>query len=424
MNAVSRELLARNPVRAVAAAPRPRLLCVAPLLTRRCGGVSHATLALLKALIRRGRLDVHVVTCELDDGELPPGTRITQIRPPKRRRFAWRFGRALLVGDYARALGDVALPETDVVYTRWMEAGLGFSRLRPDVPVICHSGHVLAHREALEDSSLPRVWQALDSRIAERLERGCYARANWTHVVSTRLVREARAAHFQLNRHLFLTQPLCVDADRFGNVADRDATRARIGAAPDAFVIVTIARMVRWKNLDWLVRAVERLPGNTQLVLVGDGPERASLAAAVPPGVRDRVHFVGHAAPGPWLAAGDVFALPSTIESFGVAYAEAMTMGLPCIGLRYAPPAVLSSAAEVIRDGQGGLLVSDEGELVAALARLAGDRALRRTMGLTARTIAATRYTGEAYAAALEQFVSDVLGVEPHLSLDEALAIP
>lgn len=158
---------------------------------------------------------------------------------------------------------------------------------------------MLAHREALGDSSLPRVWQALDSRVAERLERNCYARANWTHVVSTRLLPEARAAHFQMNCHLFLTHPLCVDADRLRDIAARDATRAQIGAVPDAFVIVTAARMVRWKNLDWLVRAVGRLPGNSRLLLVGDGPERASLAAAVPPGVRDWVHFVGHTVPAP-----------------------------------------------------------------------------------------------------------------------------
>jgi glycosyltransferase involved in cell wall biosynthesis len=394
------------------------------MLTRRCGGVSHATLAVLKALARRGRLDLHVVTCELDDGELPPETRVTRIRPPVQRRVAWRFGRALLARDYAQALSEAALPPADVVYTRWMEAGLGFSRLHPNVPLICHSGHVLAHREAIEDSSLPQFWRALDSRIAERMERSCYARENWTHVVSTRLVREARAAYFRLNRQMFLTQPLCVDTDRFAAAGSRDAVRAQIGASADTFVIVTVARMVRWKNLDWLVRAIEHLPGDTRLVLVGDGPDRAALEAAVRPRVRDRVHFAGHVAPGPWLAAGDAFALPSTIESFGVAYAEAMLTGLPCVGLRYAPPSVLSSAGEVIRDGDGGLLVSDEQEFVRALELLAGDRVLRLAMGQRAKSIAARRYTGDSYAAFLEQLVSDVLGLEPQVSLDEALSVP
>jgi glycosyltransferase involved in cell wall biosynthesis len=188
-------------------------------------------------------------------------------------------------------------------------------------------------------------------------------------------------------------------------------------------VIVTVARMVRWKNLDWLVRALAHLPGDSHLVLVGDGPERASLEAAVRPSLRERVHFVGHTPPGSWLAAGDAFALPSTIESFGVAYAEAMLMGLPCIGLRYAPPDVLSSAREVIGAGDGGLLVGDEHEFVRALELLAGDRALRRTMGQRAKSIALRRYTGDSYAAFLEQLVSDVLGLEPQVSFDEALAV-
>jgi glycosyltransferase involved in cell wall biosynthesis len=70
----------------------------------------------------------------------------------------------------------------------------------------------------------------------------------------------------------------------------------------------------------------------------------------------------------------DVFVLPSRFEAFGIALAEALTRGLPCVARRaFAMP-------EIVRHGDNGELVDsdDPGELAGALARVLADRSLFR----------------------------------------------
>jgi glycosyltransferase involved in cell wall biosynthesis len=170
----------------------------------------------------------------------------------------------------------------------------------------------------------------------------------------------------------------------------RGEARARLGIAPDAFVVVGVGRLVRVKGFDLLVAALPRLlaevPG-ARLVLVGDGPERAALegrAAAL--GVAARVHFggvVGGAAQGlvDYLAAADVCAAPSRNEGMGRAVVEAMALGLPVIG------AAVGGIPSVIGDDECGRLIppDDTDALVAAVVELGRDARLRAKLGQAAR---------------------------------------
>jgi glycosyltransferase involved in cell wall biosynthesis len=144
------------------------------------------------------------------------------------------------------------------------------------------------------------------------------------------------------------------------------------------------------------------------MLFAGDGPDREALERATPPDLRARVHFVGHTDPVPYLAASDVFALPSAIESFGVAYAEAMAMGLPCVGLRYDPPAYLSSAEDVISHGETGFVVDNEQEFVTVLSGLANDKAGREAAGTRARARARASFSDTSYVDFLENLVADL----------------
>src|SRR5262249_34546919 len=97
-------------------------------------------------------------------------------------------------------------------------------------------------------------------------------------------------------------------------------------------------------------------------------------------GVAERVIFTGFV-PQPVLEElyrrCGVFAMPSRQEGFGLVYLEAMQAGLPCIASN------ADGAQEIIIDGEIGYLVApdDPAALTAALTRLLGDAALRRTMG-------------------------------------------
>ena len=89
------------------------------------------------------------------------------------------------------------------------------------------------------------------------------------------------------------------------------------------------------------------------LVLVGDGPERPEAEAeAERLGVQDAVFFLGKLdTVADLLQAADLFLLPSTSESFGLAALEAMACGVPVVASR------VGGLPEVIVDEQSGWLV-------------------------------------------------------------------
>jgi glycosyltransferase involved in cell wall biosynthesis len=89
------------------------------------------------------------------------------------------------------------------------------------------------------------------------------------------------------------------------------------------------------------------------------------------------------------LAATDVFALPSRIDSFGIVYLEAWAYRKPVIGAR------AGGVPDVIDDGQDGLLVEfgDVEGLAEAIEALLGEPERARTMGRRGRAKVEARYT-------------------------------
>ena len=99
--------------------------------------------------------------------------------------------------------------------------------------------------------------------------------------------------------------------------------------------VVCVARLVPVKRHDVLLQAfaqVRTQQANSQLVLVGDGPERKRLEALVEEyGLVGAVQFTGATDPRPWLASADVFALVSAHEGWGIAAVEAAMTGVPVV---------------------------------------------------------------------------------------------
>lgn len=125
----------------------------------------------------------------------------------------------------------------------------------------------------------------------------------------------------------------------------RAMVRARWGVAADAPVALCVARLVRRKGQDELVRVWPevrtRVPG-AMLVLVGDGPQRRRLRRLTRwYGVTDAVVLAGSvpASEVPnQLHAADVFAMPARtrrggleVEAFGIVFLEAAAAGLPLV---------------------------------------------------------------------------------------------
>jgi glycosyltransferase involved in cell wall biosynthesis len=180
----------------------------------------------------------------------------------------------------------------------------------------------------------------------------------------------------------------------------RTAARAALGVPADAFVVVGLGRLVAVKGFDVLLRALPALltaVPTAQVLLVGDGPERAALetqAAALHVG--DRVRITGAATDvAPWLAASDVLAAPSRNEGMGRALVEAMALGVPVVA------AAVGGIPAVVTNGECGRLVApeDPGALAQALSELGADEALCAKLGAAAARRAEVFSTGAANAA-------------------------
>ncbi|MBA2504687.1 MAG: glycosyltransferase [Thermoleophilaceae bacterium] len=188
----------------------------------------------------------------------------------------------------------------------------------------------------------------------------------------------------------------------------RAEARASLGLRDTHFVVGTSAHLKSWKRIERLIDAAAALAlPHLRILVVGDGADRSRLEArASALGVSDRVLFVGmqqHISD--FLIAMDAFSLPSMgLESFGNSAVEAMAVGLPTIVF-----ADGGGLVEHIEDGRTGFVVNDQQELESALARLAGDRQLRASLGKAASADIRARYTLAAsglayrclYAAAL-----------------------
>ena len=112
--------------------------------------------------------------------------------------------------------------------------------------------------------------------------------------------------------------------------------RAHFGIPPDAYVLVTVGRVVARKaNLQLPRVLAAAAAARPWLIVVGDGPELPAMRAlAAELGIGERVRFLGQASEADKqcaLAAADVFVSTSQHEGFGLVFLEAMAHGLPIV---------------------------------------------------------------------------------------------
>jgi glycosyltransferase involved in cell wall biosynthesis len=152
------------------------------------------------------------------------------------------------------------------------------------------------------------------------------------------------------------------------------------------FRLIMTARLSSQKDHRTLLKAFAKLRESheAELLLVGDGEERASLENLTKTlGVTDSVTFTGQLAdPLPLVASADVALLISRFEGFGLAILEAMAMGRAVIATDCP-----SGPSEIICDGVDGYLVppGDPDVLVEKLKYLLDNADVRNTLGQKAR---------------------------------------
>jgi glycosyltransferase involved in cell wall biosynthesis len=154
--------------------------------------------------------------------------------------------------------------------------------------------------------------------------------------------------------------------------------------------LVFLGNVIPRKGLHFLLSALEKLPPDSwRLAVVGDlhvagryGQAMVERVARL--GWQDQVEFTGpirDAALMDILADGQVLALPSSYEGYGIAYLEGMAMGLPAIAT------TSGAAGEIITHAVDGFLVDsgDVSRLAETVRRLHLHRPLLAQLGLNAR---------------------------------------
>lgn len=186
-------------------------------------------------------------------------------------------------------------------------------------------------------------------------------------------------------------------------------------AAPDSAMrrtneILAVGRLDRQKGFDVLLQAFAQsglAAQGLQLMILGEGPERPSLATlAQDLGVAAAAEMPG-VVPDPerWMARCTFYVLPSRYEGFPNALLEAMAMGCAVIAADCD-----SGPRELVRHGENGLLVpvADVAALAQALRELASAPALRARLGHAAQAVRA-RYAKATIVAEWRNVIEEVV---------------
>jgi glycosyltransferase involved in cell wall biosynthesis len=188
-----------------------------------------------------------------------------------------------------------------------------------------------------------------------------------------------------------------VEAERYrpSPPAERVKLRGALGQViageswdDDTDLITTVARLSVQKGLGDIVEAasavLQRRP-KARFVIVGEGDQRVTLAARIAAaGLSRRVFLAGALPPetvATWLAASDLFLLPSHFEGIPISLLEAMAAGCPPVATR------VGGVPEVINDDTVGLLCAPHqpDQLAAAVVSLLGRPDERARIGVAAR---------------------------------------
>ncbi|MEO5989212.1 MAG: glycosyltransferase [Candidatus Eisenbacteria bacterium] len=196
---------------------------------------------------------------------------------------------------------------------------------------------------------------------------------------------------------------------------ERESTRAALGLAPDARLVLNVGSLTRQKSQDTLLRAFARMaPRVPQAVLciVGEGvlePRLRALHAEL--GLGERARFLGPRTDVPDLMeACDLFALASSREGLSITLLEAMRASRACLATQ------VGGNAEAVADDTTGRIVpvGDVERMAAAFAELLGDSTRLTAFGQAGHARWRERFTAHRMVRQTEALYGEALARHGH----------
>ena len=277
------------------------------LAPQAAGGLERVVELLAGGMTERGHAVAAVVLLDAT-GPTPPivealeasGVAVTIVRAPPR--YYWREIRA--ASDAARSF------EADVVHTHGYRADVvGYVMRRGRTPRLVSTVHGFIGGDRKN-----RFYEWLDRLVLRRFDA---------------VIAVSAALHERMVRSGLNPRRVSLIENGVGRIQalDRGVARGALGLSPDQPCIGWIGRMTVEKGADLLVEALGPLAtAGTEVVLIGDGPERLEVEKRAGPGFRfpGRVRDAGR-----YIAAFDVLALSSRTEGTPMVLLEAMQAGVP-----------------------------------------------------------------------------------------------
>jgi starch synthase len=197
-------------------------------------------------------------------------------------------------------------------------------------------------------------------RISSLIEKDAFESADAVIAVSGGMRRDILRSYPALDESKVTVVYNGIDLEKWKPHYDEDVLR-RHGVDSTRATVVFVGRITRQKGLPYLLRAIELLPDDVQVVLCAGAPDTPAILEEVSSAVRTLqktrggIVWIDEILPQPELAAvltaATVFVCPSIYEPLGIVNLEAMACGLPVVGT------ATGGIPEVVDDGVTGLLV-------------------------------------------------------------------
>jgi glycosyltransferase involved in cell wall biosynthesis len=278
---------------------------------------------------------------------------------------------------------------------------------RPDVVLIGRESLAWQVPELARAHGVPAVLQVHGGMTLSRLLGGTAGIATLrAHIHRVDLVvavaRHIAAAlrSLGLSRLAVIENP--VDLEAFAPRNPSAALRRQLAIPAEASVILHASNLTVLKRpLDFVEAAAIAVRRNERLcfVIVGDGPLRSALGAAVARrGLQNAFRFAGwvdHSCMPDYINLADGVVMPSEREGQSLVYLEAQACGRVLIA------SDIPAARELVAHGRTGLLfrLGDTEDLAAKIQAVAADGRLRGTIGIAARAAAASHAADGVVAA-------------------------
>lgn len=198
-------------------------------------------------------------------------------------------------------------------------------------------------------------------------------------VAVSKLIAEQLQQAYKFDNNITIIPP-GVTAAKILSDSDKADLRLGMGLPSGAIICLLVARNPIRKGLATAISALQNLPDNIHLLVVGANSASRNLVAQSNSNIQSKIHLIAETANvNPYYQLADIYIHPTLNDSFGMAPLEAMSFGLPVI----LSPAPWCGFADYVTAGKEALLLKDpkdHSELADLIAQLANNKDLKKQL--------------------------------------------